>query len=81
MDIPPTSRRKRLLLGNDAERTTGLAATNGVGPDQFRLAVGPEQIDLGLAVTEYVDVGRPVIVAEDDHAEALGTQHGDHVNR
>ena len=37
-----------------------------------------EQGDLGLAITEDVDVRRLVIVGEDDHAQAVGTQHGDH---
>ena len=39
------------------------------------------EVDLGLAITEDVDVGRLVVVGEDDHRQAVGTQYSDHTNR
>lgn len=47
------------------------AAAHGVRQNQFRSAIGAAQIDLGLAVTEQMDVGRMVIVAEDHRAQAV----------
>lgn len=43
--------------------------------------MGAAQVDLGLAVTKDVNVGRLVVVGEDDHTQAVGTQHSDHANR
>lgn len=67
-----------MLLDNDSHSAANLAAVHTVSSNQFRGAVSTEQIDLGLTVTEDVDVSRPVIVGEDNHAQALGTKHGNY---
>ena len=36
-------------------------------PEQFGCAIGTYEIDLGLAVTEHVDMGRFVIIGKDDN--------------
>ena len=48
----------------------------GVGPNQFGTAIRPEQIDLGLAVTEDVHVGWLVVAGENHHPQAMGAQRG-----
>ena len=55
-------------LTTDAHGAADLAAAHSVSPDQCRGTVGPEQVDLGLTVTEDVDMSRLVIVDEDDNA-------------
>jgi hypothetical protein len=78
MDLLPACQQESLLLAHDTHGAADLAAAHGVGPDQRRAARGAAQVDLGLAVTEDVDVRRQVVVDEDDHAQALGTKRGDH---
>ena len=65
------------MFENDPHRATHLAARHALGPDQVRRAVGTQQIDLGLTVTEDVDVRRRVIVDENDDAPAMGAKYGD----
>jgi hypothetical protein len=48
------------------------------GAPRLHPAIGTQQIDLGLTVTENMDVRRLVIVNENDDAQAVGTKHGDH---
>ena len=49
-----------------------------VGPDEIRRSTGPDQVDLGFAVAEDVDVCRLMIVGVDDDAQAIGTQHSNY---
>lgn len=51
---------------------------HAVSPNQFRDSAESQEIDLGVTVTENMDVGRLVIVEEDNHAQAEGTKHGNH---
>jgi hypothetical protein len=78
MNTLPSGQQQRLVLDYDPHRTADLAAGHAISPDQFGGSVGPEQIDPGVTVTEDVDMRRLVIVDEDDHAQAVGTQDGDH---
>ena len=80
MNVLPPSQQQRLLLGNDPQSTADLAAGHAVGPDQFRRATGTEQVDLGLTVAEDMDVSRPMVVDEDDHAQAMSTKHSDNTS-
>jgi len=52
MDVLPTGEQEGLLLGHDAHGAANFAAAHGVGPDQCGDAIAPEQVDLGLAITE-----------------------------
>jgi hypothetical protein len=78
MDFLPPGQQERLLLDHDPHGAADLAAGHAIGPNQFGGSVGPEQIDPGVTITEDVDVSRLVIVDEDDHAQAVGTQDSDH---
>jgi hypothetical protein len=78
MDVLPPGQQRRLRLGNNPHGATNLAAGHAIGPDQLRRSARASQVDLGLTVTEYVDVGRVVIVNEDDHTQAFGAQNSDH---
>ena len=64
---------------DDPQGAADLAPGHSIGPDQLGHASDAAQADLGLAVAEHVDMSRLVVVGEDDHAQALGAQHGDHV--
>ena len=59
-----------------ARRT--LLRIHSVSPDQFGAAIDARQVDLGLTVTEEVDVSGRVVIDEGDDAQAVGTKHGDH---
>ena len=50
------------------------------GPNQVRRALKSNQIDFCFSVTEHVNMSRHVIIDVDDDAQALGTQHGNHVS-
>jgi hypothetical protein len=58
MHVLPSGQQQGLLLGDDPHGAANLAAAHAIDPDQNGDAVGAEQIDLGLAVTEHMDVGR-----------------------
>jgi len=79
MAVLPSLQQERLAAGHKAHGAADLAARHGVGPDERRSAIGPEQVYFGLPVTEDVDMRRLMIVEVDD-AQAIGTQHGDRVN-
>jgi hypothetical protein len=78
MNVPPPGQQYRPSLANDPHRATHLAARHTIGPDQVRRAIGTQRIDLGLTVTEDVDVRRRVIINENDDAQAMGAKDGDH---
>jgi len=77
MNVLPTCQQCGLILGYDPHGSAYFAAGHAVSPDYCGSTVGAE-VDLGLNVTEDVDMSRSVIVDEDDHAQAMGTRHGDH---
>jgi len=68
MEFSPTSQQQDLLLDDEAYGAAHLAATHGVGPDQLGGTIRPAEVDLRLAITENVDVRRPVVVGEDHDA-------------
>jgi hypothetical protein len=67
MDLLPSGQQQYLLLKNYPHGAADLGAGHTFSPDQFRGAISTVQIDLSMTVTEDVDVGRQVIVDEDDH--------------
>jgi hypothetical protein len=78
MDILPPGQQQRLLLKNNPHSAADFSAGHAFSPDQFRCVVSAVQIDLGMAITENVDMGWQVIVYEDDHAQAVGAKYSDH---
>ena len=78
MDVLPLLQQERLAAGHKTHGAADLAARHAVGPDERRSAIGPEQVYLGLPVTEDVDMRRLMIVKIDNDAQAIGTQHGDY---
>jgi hypothetical protein len=77
MDFLPTSEQDRLLLKDNPHRTADLNAGHAFDPNQLRIAIGASQIDLGMTVTEDVNMGRLVIVNKDDHAQTLSAKYSD----
>ena len=57
-----------------AHPTTG----HSISPNERRTTLCPNQVHLGLPVTEDVDMRWLMIVQVNDDAQAIGTQHGDH---
>jgi hypothetical protein len=78
MDVLPPGKQQRLPLDHDPHGTAHISAGHVLSPDQVGDAIGTEEIDLGLTVTE--DVSRHMVVDEDDDAEAMRTKHSDHEN-
>jgi hypothetical protein len=68
MDILPSGKEQHLLLDNETHGTADFAVSHAFSPDQFGCAVGTAQIDLGMTITEDVNVSWLVIINEDDHA-------------
>ncbi len=68
-----------MVIGHDFHDAPQLSTRHAVGPDQFRGAAGAAQIDLGLSIAEGVNVGRLVIVHEDDDPYALGAENSNHL--
>lgn len=73
MDALPSLQQERLAAGHEAHGAADLAARHGIGPDERRSAIGPEQVYFGLPVTENVDMRRLIDVKVDDDAQAIGT--------
>jgi hypothetical protein len=68
MDIPPSHQKRVLMFGDDFHSATNIASLHVFRPDQRRRAIAPSQIDLGVAVAEYMHVRRLMIVQEDYEA-------------
>jgi len=77
MNALPPRRQQRPLRDNDPHGATDLAAGHAVSRDQLWDTARASQVDLGVTVTEDVDVSRMVVVNIDHHAQAFGTQDGD----
>jgi hypothetical protein len=78
MNALPSDQQHYARFYDHPHGSANLAAGHAVCPNQFWHAVGTGQVDLGLAVTEHVNMGRMVIVNEDHHSQAFGTQDGNH---
>jgi len=78
MDFLPPSEQERLLLKDNPHSTADVNAGHALNPNQFWGTIGTAQIDLGMTVTEDVNMGRLVIVNKDDHAQALSAKNSDH---
>ncbi len=64
------------MLSDHAHGAANLSALHAFGPNQFRRAVPACQVDLGMTVAEYMDMGRFMIVHEDDDAETMLAKDG-----
>ena len=49
-----------------------------IPPDQLRRAIGGREVDLGLAVTEHMNMGGLVVIEEDNDAQSVNSKDGDH---
>jgi hypothetical protein len=78
MDLLPPSQQQHLLLKINPHSTADLNAGHTFDPNKFRGAIGTSQIDLGMTVTEDVNMGWLVIVDKDDHAQAMSAKYSDH---
>jgi hypothetical protein len=70
MNLVPFRLHRCLLLRHDAKRLPQIACLEAVVPDQFRLAVRPRQVDLRMAVADRMDMGRLMVIDEDDEAQS-----------
>jgi hypothetical protein len=78
MDALPWSQQQRLMLSDDPHGASDLPARHVFRPDEVRGPLRADQVDLDFSIPEYVDVGRQMVVEEDDHAQTIGTRHGNH---
>jgi hypothetical protein len=78
MYLSPSLQEVSLLFLHDLHGPPDIAAGHADSEDQLGLAGGADEIDLGFAITEHVDMRRLVIVDEDDEAQAVSAVHGDH---
>jgi GTP-dependent phosphoenolpyruvate carboxykinase len=76
MDSLPTLEQQGLLFRHRPHRPADLGLRHVFRPEQHGRPAGPQQIDLGLPVTENMDMGRTVIVHEDDDLQSVGTKYG-----
>jgi len=66
------------VFGHDLHRASDIAAFHSLGPDQLRRAIGDREVDLGLAVTEHMNMGGLVVIEEDNDAQSVNSKDGDH---
>jgi hypothetical protein len=78
MDFLPPSQQQRLLFKNNPHRAADLNTGHAIHPNQFGRAIGTSQIDLGMTITENVNMGRLMIVNKDDHTQPVSAKHSDH---
>jgi hypothetical protein len=77
MNRLPSGQQQYLLLHNNPHRGADFGAGHTFHPNQLRSAIAAPQVDLGLTVTEDENMGRLMIVGEDNHPPAVGAKYGD----
>jgi hypothetical protein len=78
MNIPPARQQHCLLLDHDLHRLPNFGPGHAFGSDQFGGTACSGEIDLGLTITKDVDVSGHMIVHKYDHAQAVGSEYGNH---
>jgi hypothetical protein len=79
MDVLPSLQQEHALLRYNPHGATDLAAGHVVGPDQHETSLGAHQVDLGFTTSEHMNMRRQMIIKVDDDAQALGSEHSNHV--
>lgn len=78
MDLSPTCEQGFLLFGHDLHGAAHIAALHAFYGHDLWPAVGSQQVDLGVSVAEHVDMGRRMVIDEDDEAQAMRAVDSDH---
>jgi hypothetical protein len=81
MDFLPPSQQQRLLFKNNPHRAADINTGHAINPNHLRSAIGTSQIELGMTITENVNMGRLMIVNKDDHTQPVSAKHSDHYDR
>jgi hypothetical protein len=81
MNILPTCQQHRPLLDHDPHCLPNISPGHALSLDQLGDTACATQIDLGLAITKHMDMGRHMIVHKNDHAQATGSEYGDHLSK
>src|SRR5690606_33255912 len=76
----PSLQHRRLPLANDAHCLPEVTRPEPIVTDQLRQPIAPRQIDLRRTVANHVDMGRLVIVGEDNEAQPSFTMQSDHLS-
>lgn len=71
MSCSPTRQKISLPLDYHSHRATHLVVLHILGPDQFRFPIGTDQIDLGMPIAEHMHMGRFMVIAKNDDAQAM----------
>jgi hypothetical protein len=71
MDFPPFGKKQLLLVADQLHGALQIGRLHVFGPDKGRGTVSPDQVDLGLTVSEHMHMGWFVIVVEDDDAQTM----------
>nr|WP_304275318.1 hypothetical protein [Caulobacter segnis] len=66
------------MIVDDSDRSPNVGAAETNGPDKLRISLVAEEIDLGFAVPEDMDVGRFMVVGEDHDPQAFHAKNGHH---
>jgi hypothetical protein len=78
MYLSPSGQKRGPPFGHKVHGAANLIALHAYGPNQLRRASRAGEIDLRLPVAEHMNVGRLVVVAEYDDAQAMRTVDRDH---
>ena len=78
MDFPPSGKKWFLLITDDPHRPAQIVCFHALHPHKRRKTIRPDQVDLGVTVTEHMHMGWFVIVGKDDGAQTLRTKDTDH---
>jgi hypothetical protein len=78
MKFVPSLQQHHLSFRHDPQSLAQIASLEAVVPDQFGLPVRTGQIDLGVAITDHMDMRGLMVIHEDDEAQPGVAMHRDH---
>jgi hypothetical protein len=77
MNLTPPFQQDSLLFLHEPHGASNFGPGHADDQDQFRGAVSAEEVDLRLTVTEYMHMGRLMVIDKDDNAQPPSTMNGD----
>jgi len=81
MDFPPFGKKSILLVRDYLHGSTHIFHFHALRPDQSWNSIRSNQVDLEFPITKYMNMGRLVIVCEDDNAQSMFSVYCDHVGK
>jgi hypothetical protein len=78
MDMSPLRLQEILLAVDDAHRKPNFAVFHTHCPNELRLAIIAQKIDLRVPIAEHVDMRGLMVIDKDHNAQPMLAKNGDH---